>query len=67
MRKALVIKYFGNIELTANALGISGAAVGKWPEMLSPGISARVMIAAIKRDGITAAEKVFPSVLGKSR
>ena len=62
MTKSDAVGYFGSEELTAHALGISGVAVRAWPEELSPAIAARVVVAAIQLDGVTAARRAFPSM-----
>lgn len=51
MNKKQAIAYFGGVCATARAIGISDAAVSKWPDVLSPKISDRI-IAALVRKGM---------------
>ena len=51
MNKRQAIAFFGNARKTARAVGVSDAAVSRWPDVLSPKISDRV-IAAMVRNGM---------------
>lgn len=54
MNKKQAIAYFGGVCATARAVGVSNAAVSRWPDVLSPKISDRV-IAAMVRKGMDVA------------
>lgn len=51
MNKKQAIAYFGGVCATARAVGVSSAAVCRWPDVLSPKISDRI-IAALVRKGM---------------
>lgn len=66
MNKKQAIAYFGGVCATARAVGVSNAAVSRWPDVLSPKISDRV-IAALVRKGIDVssfADTVRPQIVG---
>jgi hypothetical protein len=60
MRKKVAIEFFGGVNLAAEALGISGVAVTAWPDRLSNGIAARVIVAGIQIYGVAKTRETFP-------
>lgn len=57
MNKKQAIAYFGGVCATARAIGITDAAVCRWPDVLSPKISDRI-IAALVRKGMDVSDFV---------
>lgn len=48
MNKKQAIAYFGGVCATARAVGITDAAVSRWPDVLSPKISDRIVAALVR-------------------
>lgn len=49
MHKREVIEHFGNVQKVADLLGVTHAAVSKWPEKLSDKVFDRVIGAAVRK------------------
>ena len=63
MQKQTILDFFGGRELTAAALDISGRAVEKWPDPVSSGTLAKVLVAGIRDKGLRATRRAFPGQL----
>lgn len=64
MEKQRILDFFGGREQTAAALEISGRAVEKWPDPVSKGTLAKVLVAGVKVKGLRATRRAFPGQLG---
>lgn len=60
MHKQKVIDFFGSLNLTAEAMGITTQAVVAWPDELTKGGEARVAIVIVQSRGLSAAKRAFP-------
>lgn len=49
MNKKQAIGYFGGVCATARAVGVTDTAVCRWPDVLSPKISDRVIAAMVRK------------------
>tara|TARA_R110000824_G_scaffold164812_1_gene341250 strand:+ start:445 stop:654 length:210 start_codon:yes stop_codon:yes gene_type:complete len=61
LSKKRAVRFFGSVEATAHAVGVTGRAVEKWPLQLTQALADRVVGAALRTEGITAAKRGFPS------
>lgn len=66
MNKNEAIELFGSRAKTAKALGVTRAAVSKWPDRLSAAVSDRVIAAAVRK-GIELPSDMLGLFANKSR
>lgn len=71
IRKDAVLLFFGGEDAgervatlrTAIALDCTSQAIAKWPEELSPGVSAKVIVAALRENSRGKVAAAFPGAL----